>query len=399
MNNENQIIIAGAGPVGLSAACILTQRGIPVIVLEADATLPQNLRASTFHPSTLDLLSRFGASERLIEMGLKAPTLQYRDRNGWSVQFDFDLIKDQTNHPFRVQCEQYRLNGVLLDWLRANSPETQVRFSSRVAGVTQTADGVSVQVETPEGTQQISGRYLIGADGARSVVRESIGLALEGFTWPERFLVVTTPFDFAQHFNNLSSVSYFGDPDQWFFLLKVAGNWRVMFKTEPEDSDEVLLSDDRIQQYLQRVCPRDEPYEVLHRTLYGVHQRIAPSYRRGRVFLAGDAAHINNPLGGMGMNGGIHDAFNIAEKLARVCLGECGEEELDRYELQRRPIAVEYVNKITIQNKNNLEIRDPQERARYRAEMEETARDPEKARAFLLRASMIASLQKAAQLA
>jgi 3-(3-hydroxy-phenyl)propionate hydroxylase len=399
LSNKDRIIIAGAGPVGLSAACILAERGIPVTVLEAEASLPQNLRASTFHPSTLDLLSRFGASERLIEMGLKAPTLQYRDRSGWHVQFDFSLIKDHTQYPFRVQCEQYKVNGVLLDWLRANSPETEVRFSTKVVGVTQTDDQVTVTVETPNGREEISGRYLLGADGARSAVRENIGMILEGFTWPERFLVVTTPVDFSKYIDNLSSVSYFGDPEQWFFLLRVGSHWRVMFQTKPEESDEHLLSEESIQANLQRVLPRDEKYQVDHRTLYGVHQRIAPSYRKGRVFLAGDAAHINNPLGGMGMNGGIHDAFNIADKLARVCLGEADESELDRYERQRRPIAVEYVDKITIQNKKDLEISDPDERARYRAKMEETANDPEKAREFLLRASMIASLQKAAGLA
>jgi 3-(3-hydroxy-phenyl)propionate hydroxylase len=399
LSNKDRIIIAGAGPVGLSAACILAQRGVPVIVLEAEAELPQNLRASTFHPSTLDMLSRFGASERLIEMGLKAPTLQYRDRNGWYVEFDFSLIKDQTKYPYRVQCEQYKLNGILLDWLRASSPETEVRFSTKVVDVAQTGDQVTVTVETPRGREEISGRYLVGADGARSAVRENLGLILEGFTWPERFLVVTTPFDFIPHFENLASVSYFADPDQWFFLLKVGSHWRVMFQTNPGASEASLLSEESIQANLQRVLPRDVPYEVMHRTLYGVHQRIAPSYRKGRVFLAGDAAHINNPLGGMGMNGGIHDAFNIAEKLARVWFNEADESELDRYERQRRPIAVEYVDKITIQNKKDLEIKDPEERARYRAQIEETAKDPEKARQFLLRASMIAGLQKAAALA
>ena len=399
MNNNERIIIAGAGPVGLSAACVLTQRGVPVVVLESEPSLPENLRASTFHPSTLDMLSRFGVSERLIDMGLKAPTLQYRDRSGWHVQFDFSLIQDQTKYPYRVQCEQYKLNGVLLDWLRTNSPETDVRFSTKVLSVKQSDEQVTVTVQTESGIEEISGRYLIGADGARSQVRESLGMVLEGFTWPERFLVLTTPFDFTRHFENLSSVSYFADPEQWFFLLKVGSHWRVMLQTDPADSEEKLLSEAYVQSGLQRVCPRDCAYEVAHRTLYNVHQRIAPTYRNHRTFLAGDAAHINNPLGGMGMNGGVHDAFNIAEKLARVWLNEADESELDRYERQRRPIAVEYVDKITIQNKKDLEIKDPAERAKYRAQMEDTARDPDKARQFLLRASMIASLQKAAALA
>ena len=138
------------------------------------------------------------------------------------------------------------------------------------------------------------------------------------------------------------------------------------------------------------------PYPISHRTLYTVHQRVADRYRVGRVLLAGDSAHLNNPLGGMGMNGGIHDAFNLAEKLSRVWHGEAGEAELDRYERQRRSIALEYVNVLSIQNKKNLEAREPSERSRFREEMEGTAADPARARDCLLRISMIASLEKAA---
>jgi 3-(3-hydroxy-phenyl)propionate hydroxylase len=398
LNNNERVIIVGAGPVGLSAACVLAGQGVPVTVLEAEPALPENLRASTFHPATLDLLSRFGASDRLIEMGIKAPTLQYRERTGWYVHFDFAQISDLTRYPFRVQCEQFKLNGVLLEWLRQNAPDVDVRFSSKVVGLRQTEHEVTALIESAQGREEVQGQYLIGADGARSAVREAIGITLEGFTWPERFLVVSTPADFSHDFENLAPVSYFTDPEAWFFLLKVGRLWRVMFPTDTADSDASVLAEEAIQARLQRVAPRSTPYEIVHRTLYGVHQRVSPSYRKGRVFLAGDAAHINNPLGGMGMNGGIHDAFNLAEKMARVWRGEADDSELDRYERQRRPIAIEYVDRITIQNKKDLEIKDPAERAAYRQRMEETARDPEKSRQFLMRISMIASLQKAAQL-
>jgi 3-(3-hydroxy-phenyl)propionate hydroxylase len=135
-------------------------------------------------------------------------------------------------------------------------------------------------------------------------------------------------------------------------------------------------------------------YEIAHRTLYSVHQRVAQSYRRGRVFLAGDAAHLNNPLGGMGMNGGVHDAFNLAEKLAAVIRGEKPVEELERYERQRRPVALEYVNRITIANKHHLEMRDAEEQRRWRAELAHAASDRAAQRDYMLRISMIASLRK-----
>jgi 3-(3-hydroxy-phenyl)propionate hydroxylase len=247
---------------------------------------------------------------------------------------------------------------------------------------------------TINGAEKLRANWLIGADGGKSRVREALGIALEGFTWPERFLVASTPFDFAQAMPRLADVSYFADPDEWFFLLRVRDVWRAMFPARAEESEAEILSDASIERRLQRVHAKPGRYEIAHRTLYSVHQRVAESYRRGRVFLAGDAAHLNNPLGGMGMNGGIHDAFNLAEKLAAVIRGEKPVEELSRYERQRRPVALEYVNRITIANKRHLEMRDAEEQRRWRAELEHAASDPAAEREYMLRISMIASLRK-----
>ena len=379
------VLIAGAGPVGLSAACVLAEAGVPVTVLEAEPRLPENLRASTFQPPTLDLLDRFGATAKLIGMGRIARKVQYRDRAGWVAELDFGVLAGETKHPYRVQCEQYRLNQVLAAQLPG------VRYSAEVTGVEQDPDGVTVTVN---GSEKLRAAWLIGADGGRSRVREAVGIRLEGFTWPERFLVASTPFDFAQSFPGLADVSYFADREEWFFLLRVRDVWRAMFPTRAEESEAEILSDAAIERRLQRVHAKPGGYEVAHRTLYSVHQRIAESYRRGRVFLAGDAAHLNNPLGGMGMNGGIHDAFNLASKLAAVIRGETPGEELERYERQRRPVALEYVNRITIANKRNLEIADAGEQQRWRAELANAMSDRAAEKEYMLRISMIASLRK-----
>jgi 3-(3-hydroxy-phenyl)propionate hydroxylase len=398
VQDRDRVLIAGAGPVGLVAANLLADAGVPVAVFEAEPRLPENLRASTFQPPTLDMLDRFGAARRLIEMGRVAPRMQYRDRSGWVAEFDFGVLADLTAHPYRVQCEQFRLNVVLAERL-ARMPHARIEYSSTVVGVEQDADAVRVIVEGPAGRRREEGGWLIGADGGRSQVREALGIPLEGFTWPERFLVASTPFEFAGVFPKLSDVSYFADPDEWFFLLRVVGVWRAMFPTRPEERDEDILSNDGIERRLQRVWAKSGRYEISHRTLYSVHQRVAAGYRKGRAFLAGDAAHLNNPLGGMGMNGGIHDAVNLADKLARVIRGEAVEAELGRYERQRRPIALDYVNSITITNKRNLETRDPDEQRRWRKEMSHAADDPALAREYMLKVSMIASLKKAAALA
>jgi 3-(3-hydroxy-phenyl)propionate hydroxylase len=384
------VLIAGAGPVGLSAANVLADAGIPVTVLEAEPSLPENLRASTFQPSTLDMLARFGATQRLIEMGRVAPKVQYRDRSGWVAELDWGVIAGDTQHPYRVQCEQYKLNRVLAERL-AGFPHAKIQFSSEVTGLVQDETSVIVTIN---GTTATKGAWLIGADGGRSRVREALGIRLEGFTWPERFLVASTPFAFEEAIPGICDVSYFADPQEWFFLLRVRDVWRVMFPTRAEEKEEDILSDSEIQRRLHRVYDKPGDYEVRHRTLYSVHQRVAQAYRRGRAFLAGDAAHLNNPLGGMGMNGGVHDGFNLAEKLVSVIRGDKPEAELERYERQRRPIALEYVNTITIANKRNLEARDPEAHGRWRDEMTRTAADPALAREYMLKVSMIAGLRR-----
>ncbi len=381
----DSVLVAGAGPVGLSAASVLAEAGVPVTVLEAEPRLPENLRASTFQPPTLDMLARFGAAQRLIDMGRVAPRVQYRDRKGWVAEFDLGLLARETQHPFRVQCEQFKLNQVLAERLG------RIELSSEVTAVEQDADGVTVTVN---GARRMRAGWLIGADGGKSRVREALGIPLEGFTWPDRFLVASTPFDFARALPGLCEVSYFADPQEWFFLLRVPGVWRAMFPVREEENEQAVLSDESIQARLQRVHRKDGPYEIRHRTLYSVHQRVAGAYRRGRCFLAGDAAHLNNPLGGMGMNGGIHDAFSIAEKLAAVIRQGAPESVLDAYERQRRAVALEYVNSITIANKRNLEARDPEEHRRWKENMSRAAADPALAREYLLKISMIASLRR-----
>ena len=384
------VLIAGAGPVGLAAANVLADAGIAVTLLEAEPRLPQNLRASTFQPPTLDLLARFGATQRLIDMGRVAPRLQYRDRKGWVAEFDFGVIADATQHPYRVQCEQFKLNQVLAARL-SSMKGASIQFAAEVTDVQQDASSVTLTVG---GSRKLKAQWLIGADGGRSRVREALGIRLEGFTWPERFLVASTPFEFADVIPGLRDVSYFADPEEWFFLLRVRDVWRVMFPVRPDEKEDEILSDAAIQARLQRVYRKREPYEIKHQTLYSVHQRVAETYRKGRCFLAGDAAHLNNPLGGMGMNGGIHDGFNIAEKLVSVIKHNASTAQLDRYEKQRRPVALEYVNKITIANKRNLEAKDPVEHERWKAEMTRTAADPALAREYMLKTSMIASLRR-----
>jgi 3-(3-hydroxy-phenyl)propionate hydroxylase len=395
---EDRVLIAGAGPVGLVAAAQLVRKGIPVTVLEAGNDLGAESRASTFHPPTLDMLDDLGVARQLIDEGLKAPKLQYRSkRDGVIAQFDFAEIADRTRHPYRVQSEQFKLTRILLASLR-NDSNFRIEFGARLENVLLDDDGVQVSVRVNDREQIRTGRWLIGADGARSEVRRSLGVEFEGFTWPERFLVLSTPFDFDAVIPDLVSVNYVADPECWQFLLRIPGMWRVMFPIPQDVGDEAALSAEFGQSLLARVVPGVRSFDILHTTLYRVHQRVARQFRVGRAFLAGDAAHINNPLGGMGMNGGIHDAVNLTSRLAAVYGGQVADHDLDRYDAQRRLVTLESVQTQTIQNKRDLEAKDEQSQAEFRDRLRAIAADPDARKIYLERVSMIASLRRAGEL-
>lgn len=374
-----KVLIAGAGPVGLTAAYMLARAGWPVTVLERAPGVAEDLRASTWHPPTLDMMQELGFVDEILREGLIAPTFQHRDRKSGAIaEFDLGLLRGETNHPYRVQYEQFRYTRLVYERLKA-FPNAEVRFGTPVATVAQDAHGVTV-----DGKERAD--YLIGADGAGSAVRRAIGVGFEGMTFPERFFVLSTPFDFARHLERLSYVNYIADTDEWCVLLKVRGLWRCLFPTLDESDEEVLASAEK---RLQGVFRKPTPYETAHRTLYRVHQRVATRYRVGRVFLAGDAAHINNPLGGMGMNGGLHDAWVLTRLLV-------GGQDLDRYEAERRPVAIDYINANTARNRKLMAERDPMARQRAQEEMCRIAADPAAAKAFLLKSSMIETLRRAA---
>jgi 3-(3-hydroxy-phenyl)propionate hydroxylase len=395
--SDARVLIAGAGPVGMAVALVLARAGIAATVLERGDDLAEDLRASTWHPPTLDMLDAIDPTlaPGLIAQGLIARHTSYRDRRtGLVAEFDMALLRGETAHPYRVQSEQFKFTRLVAERLKA-FPHVTVRFGCRVDAVEQRADRVTVGFESAAGRETLAGVFLVGADGAWSAVRQAIGVEFEGFTYPERFYVASTAFDFAHGLDRLSYVNYVSDPDEWCVLLRTPDLWRVLFPTRVDERDEDVASDASTEARLQAVCPKPGPYETAHRTIYRVHQRVATRYRVGRAFLAGDAAHVNNPLGGMGMNGGLHDGLNLAAKLVEVLRGEAEDGALDRYERQRRPIAIDYINANTARNKKLLEERDPAVRAQSQDELRRAAEDPARARAFLLKTSMIEALRTA----
>lgn len=401
--SKSQVVISGGGPVGLICAYALARRGVTVTVLDQNSELQDDPRAATTHPATLEVLDGLGVIDQVIEQGLVAEEFEFWDRpTGEKVAtFDHAALADDTKFPFVVQCEQFKLAKIFLAKLQGEETAT-ILFNHDVTAIDHTPDGVTVTATTPDGVQTFEGDWLIGADGGRSVVRKSAGIAFEGFTWAERFLVLSTPFDF-QAERGMSFRNYIADPDEWCNCFKVAadgppGLWRLVFPADPEADEETLLADDFVQEKMQKFFKRDSDYDIVHRNLYNVHQRVASTFRLGRVLLAGDSAHVNNSIGGMGLNGGIQDAVNLTDKLAAVIVDGEDENLMDLYDKQRRTYAVEFVQEQTIANKKRLEATDPEARAANMQNLREMAGDPAKARNFLLGASMITAMRRNAEM-
>lgn len=397
---ETGVIVVGAGPVGLTAAYLLGHHGIPCTLIAEEPVLATDLRASTFHPPTLDMLDTLGLAAPLVTQGLRSPTWQIRlHETGERAEFDLSVLAGDTRHPFRLQCEQSRLCALLLERLEAEG-KVRLLLGQRVDGVTQDEDGVTVTARPRGGGEpaEYTARYVIGADGSRSVVRQAAGINFEGMTYPETTILATTTFPFQDHLPGLSNVNYVWKSGGTFSLLRLKQLWRCSLYPDHDESIEDGLKPESIARKLQEIAPSDTPHEVLETRAYRVHMRIADDYRAGRILLAGDAAHVNSPSGGMGMNGGVHDAFELAETLRQVWLGAVPE-LLDRYTRRRRPIAEQEVLAQADRNRARMQERDSDKRREMLAALQATAADPVKAREHLLRSSMIAGLRRAAEIA
>jgi len=400
MTERKPVVIAGAGPTGLMCALALRRQGIPVALFEAEPALTHDLRAGSFHPPTLEMMAPYGITDRMLETGIKVRHWQIRNKPGDLIaEFDLNLLADVTPYPHRLHLEQHRLTPIQLDLLR-NEGGADIRFGTKITGFAQNNDGVSVTVESGGEERTVEASWLIGADGGRSTVRRVLDVEFEGFTWPELFVVASTPYDFGAR--GFAFNCYIADPDEWGALFKLPdagppGLWRLAYPVNPDESDAALLEPARVEAALQRLLRKPEPYDVRYKSTYRVHQRVAVSFRTGRVLLAGDAAHLNNPLGGFGLNSGIHDAINLCDKLGRFWRGEGGDDLLDLYSRQRRAATVEQVQAMSIRNKRLMEERDPAVQRAHLQEMIAVAANPAKARAHLLNTSMISGLERASE--
>ncbi len=386
----------GGGPVGLCLATLLAQNGIEVLVLEAAADLERDLRASTFHPPTMDKLDRIGVTPMLLEQGLICPSWQIRwHPQGERAVFDLSILSDVTAHPYRLQVEQWKLSLALRGLVEA-SPKARIRFNAPVSAVEPEEDGAVVVIDGPNGPERLRARYVVGCDGSRSTVRQSLGLSFEGTTYPETTILATTLFPFEEHLEGLSNVTYCWKDEGQFSLLRVPGRWRVSIYPRDGIPIEEQMTPEALQAGFQDIVPRSVPYDISEQRPYRVHMRIASNFRRGHVLIAGDAAHLNAPAGGMGLNGGIHDAFELADALHAVLRESAAEERLDLYDRRRRTVAREDVIAQADRNRARMRERDPERRRAILKDLQAIGADRDRLHGYLLRSSMIEGLRRAA---
>lgn len=388
-SNQLQILIVGAGPVGLSLALSLARAGIHTEVFEADEELNTQIRASTFHPKTLELFETWGVVDDVIKHGYKVNQLQYWERKSRTIiaDFDYQAIAKDTKYPYRLQCPQHIATRVLKPAVESTE-FGKVYMGHKLIDFVNHGTQVTARFETKNGIVEKKGSYLCGADGTHSTVRKQLNIGFQGKTYEDRFLLIGSDLNTNDLLPNAAQVCYVFDPQEWVIILNLPDIVRVVFRMQNDEDEAIAMQEENLRKRISKFFGEVPDYQIKTTQLYRVHQRVADTFRVGRVVLVGDSAHNNNPSGGMGMNSGIHDAANLTEKFIRICNGE-SDSILGDYSNERRKYAIESVQLYSDQQYKNMAMTSDDERVKRNESLAEIAKDEKKAREYLLKASML----------
>ena len=387
---QTDVIISGAGPVGMSLALALARNDVSVVVLEKLDELSHEARASTIHPPTLEFFDEIGIIDDILANGLRIESLQFWERKERELVADFPykLIENDTKYPFRFQCPQSTVTRIILKHIEQTDCG-KVLFKHEFISAEQNETCVKVIANTPEGEAEFCAKYLIGCDGSFSKVRENLGLSFDGKIYEDRFLLVSTNANLNGIFPNMGTVAYIFDPEEWVIIMTLPDTVRLVFRLNPDENADEAKQLENVKIRIANFLQTELTYEIKAVSTYHVHQRVTETFRVGRTILAGDAAHINNPTGGMGMNSGIHDAQLLAKNLIEVLNG-ADDSLLDDYAKIRKEVAVKMVQSTTDENYRNLSASDENARLKRNQELREAANDKTKAREYLLKTAMLA---------
>jgi len=333
---KTDVLIVGAGPTGLSLACQLVRHGVDFVVVEKNEGVTPYSKAIGVHARTLEIYEQLGLAREAVERGAVAGKV--RLLAGGEVRGEFDLSdvgEGMSPYPFVLMLEQSKNERLLNDYLRSQGRD--VLWNTELESFSQTGAGVTARVKTAGGeTRTVEARYLVGCDGAKSPVRHALGLAFEGSTFERTFYVADAQVDWQFGHDGLTA-SLSKETFVLFFPLKGEKRYRIVgvFPDEFAKEEGDVLYEEIEARIKQEAELELDIYDVDWFSTYKVHARHVSSFREGRCFLAGDAAHIHSPAGAQGMNTGIQDAYNLAWKMALVLKGEAGESLLDTYNEER----------------------------------------------------------------
>jgi len=347
----DDVIVVGGGPVGFINALGLALAGVRVSVIEAEPQIIDSPRAAVYFWSVLGGLERLGILEAADAAGVRKQDYTYLvRRTGERIHFSMEILEGRTPHPYNLHLGQHLLAEIAMRRLQTLSNAT-VRFGTRLQTLHQDADGVTLSVVTDRGTEELRAGWVIGADGAGSTVRRLLGLSFDGTTWPERFVATNVYYDFERH--SFARATFVID-DRFGAVIAILNNrglWRCTYMEDATLPEETFL--ERLPQAYDAIVPGHGPYELERASPYRMHQRSAQRYRVGRVLLAGDAAHVTNPTGGLGLTSGLFDSYALYPALTAVVLEHAADEVLDRYSAARRDT---FINRVSPQATANKQL-------------------------------------------
>lgn len=390
MADNHHIIIIGAGPVGLTLAYALMRKGIRVEVFESRPKISQQDRAATFHPPTLELFDEWGMLETLKSISVVVNGLQYweRDSHRLVAAFDLSLIESFTAHPYRLHFPQDQLTKLLHQHL-SQSPLATVHFGHKLERFTDHGTHVEVTFSTAKGEHTVEGSYLCGADGGNSTVRELANIEFTGKTYDDRFLIVNSDAKMENILPDCTAEAYIFDPQEWVITLQMKTHTRFVFRLTESEDVEIARRNEEVYRRIKRFLP-DISHNILDVAVYEVQQRIADRFVVGQVVLLGDAAHVNNPITGQGLNSGIHDAVYLADMFDQMINGDGDERYLEAYNVERRRVITDYINPGSDFTYSMMTAEKHHEVAARNESFQQIVTDLSNARNFLLFASMMA---------